>query len=666
MLPSIRPARCLGFLVALTMSAATHAEGGAADRLQAYSLEQLMSVRLDVTSAARKPQPIEDTAAAIHVITREDIRRSGLSTLPEVLRLAPGLQVARIDGGTWAISSRGFNAKNSDNLLVMMDGRTLHTPTFTGVYWNAQDVVLEDVERIEVIRGPGGALWGANAVTGVINIITRTAGATQGGLVKLGAGTNERQGTLRHGGKIGDNGHYRVYVRGFGESALERAFGIAADDRRHLGSAGFRADWSLAQGNSLTLQGDTYRGESRHTGTQLALPTATRTTVGYPIDLSGGNLMARWTHAVSAAEQWSLQIYHDRYVRNYFNLGERRQTTDLDFQHHLPLGQRQDIVWGLGYRVTHDAMDNTAIVSYAPARRTETTINVFAQDEIALLQDRLYLIAGAKVEHNDYTGIELQPNLRLRWKIDPTQTAWVAASRAVHTPSRTDADGLVVATVVQAGPTTLVTRLQGWAGVKAETVDSYEAGWRFHRDERFSLDVSAFRAFHRDMMTIERGTPYNEGTYRIQPLLFFNRAHASTRGLEWNADWRPNDRWHFRLSQSLLKMSIARESGSSDTSIETESGRSPRHQLQFHAAYTPNQALEFSTALYRVARLPALDIPAYSRLDARIAWRPYRDLELALVGRDLFGPDHAEFVNPSGPRTTEIPRSFLLSSTWRF
>lgn len=650
----------------MAASTCTHAAGDSTDPLQDYSLEQLMAVRLDVTSAARKPQSIEDTAAAIHVITRDDIRRSGLTSLPEVLRLAPGLQVARIDGGTWAISSRGFNAKNSDNLLVMMDGRTLHTPTFTGIYWNAQDVVLEDVDRIEVIRGPGGALWGANAVSGVINIITRPAAATQGNLLSLGAGTRERQGTLRHGGQIGDSGHYRVYARGFSEDALDPAYGIAADDRRHLGSAGFRTDWNLTQGNSLTLQGDMYRGDSHHTGTAVDLPTATRTTIGYPVELSGSNLLARWTRAISAGEQWSLQLYHDRYERDYFNLGERRQTTDLDFQHRLPLGQRQDIVWGLGYRSTRDAMDNTRIVAYTPARHKDTTINVFAQDDIALIQEKLYLIAGAKVEHNDHTGIEFQPNLRLRWKIDPTQTAWAAASRAVHTPSRTDVDGQVVATAVRAGPTILVTRLQGRPDVKAETVDSYEAGWRFHGSERFSLDVSAFHARHRDLMTIERGTSYTEGSYTILPLVFFNRAHATTRGLEWTADWRPSDRWRFRLSQSLLRMSIEREANSSDTAIETESGRSPRHQFQFHAAYTPHQALEFSSALYRVAKLSSLDIPAYTRLDARVAWRPYRDLEVALVGRDLIGPAHTEFINSSGPRSTEIPRSLFLSSTWRF
>lgn len=660
--------KCCLSIAALVLALPLSALGGIAtsDDLYHLSLDQLLAVRIDVTSAARKAQPLEDTAAAIFVITRDDIRRSGFTRLPEVLRLAPGLQVARIDGGTWAISSRGFNAKNSDNLLVMMDGRVLHTPTFTGVYWNAQDVMLEDVDRIEVTRGPGGALWGANAVTGVINIVTRPAAATQGGFIGIGAGGREHQGSVRYGGALGEAGHYRVYARDSGEDSQQSAAGIRADDRTRLRGAGFRADMRLSGGASLTMQGDMYDGFSRHVGTRLDLPTATRTTVGYPIDLAGGNLLARWTQVVSAVEQWSLQFGHDSYRRDYFNLGERRATTDLDFQHRLPVGARHDVVWGLGYRTTADDMDNTAIVAFTPSRRRDKTLSAFVQDDIALVSDTLTLIAGGKLERNEHTGVEWQPNLRLRWKIDERQTAWAAMSRAVHTPSRTDLDGRVVSMATRTGSGILVTLLRNNPDVTSEKVLAYEAGWRIRPDKHIEFDIAAFHNRHRDMMTIEREAIYNDGPYRILPLVFHNLADATTHGVEWSASWRPSDAWHLKASQSWLRMRIARDAGSTDTSIETESGRSPRQQFQFHVYHFPGAAIELGASLYRVGALPSLDVPAYTRLDARIAWHPRPDLEVSLTGRNLLEAEHIEFVNASGPRTTAIPRSLFLATTWRF
>ena len=630
-----------------------------------YSLEQLMNVSVEVSSASRKPQRLEDTAAAIHVITRQDIRRSGMTSLPELLRMVPGMQVARIDGGTWAISSRGFNAKNSDNLLVMLDGRVLQTPTFTGVYWDAQDVVLEDVERIEVISGPGGALWGANAVTGIINIITLPASATQGGMVSGGAGNSEHQGTARYGGHIGETGHFRIYARDAAKDNFRQASGAEAHDRHDLRSAGFRTDWDMSGGNSLTVQGDTYTGGSDHTGTIVALTPPYSTPTGYTIDLEGGNLLARWKSALSATDEWALQFYYDTYERRYFNLGERRDTYDMDFQHRFLAGDRHDIVWGAGYRQTRDRMDNTFTVSYIPASRTDHVVSAFFQDEIAL-KENLHLIAGAKLEHNDYTGLEIQPNLRLRWKIDERQTAWAAVSRAVHTPSRTDADSRVVATVIRPGATTFVMRLQGNPAIQSEQVTSYEAGYRSQLTEQVQTDVAAFYSEHRNLMTIERKANFAEGAYTVMPLVFNNRASATTRGLEWSGSWRPADKWQFKAAWSWLKMNIRRDAGSTDTSIEAETGRSPQNQFQFHAFHSPADDIDLGASLYYVDGLPSLNVPAYTRLDARIGWRIRRDLELSLTGRNLLDPGHPEFINTAGPRTSEVPRSFFGAATWRF
>ncbi len=604
------------------------------------------------------------------MITRQDIRRSGMTSLPELLRMVPGMQVARLDGGTWAISSRGFNAKNSDNLLVMQDGRVLQTPTFTGVYWDAQDVVLEDVERIEVIRGPGGALWGANAVTGIINIITRSAAATQGGMVSGGVGNYEHQGTVRYGGKIGESGHFRIYAKDTAQDNFKPASGIEAHDKHDLRSAGFRADWSLPEGNSLTVQGDTYTGGSDHTGTAVSLVSPYSTPIGYNIDLKGSNLLARWKSALSATDEWALQFYYDTYERRYFNLGEQRDTYDLDFQHRFLSGERHDIVWGAGYRQTRDRMDNTFTVSYTPASRTDSVASAFFQDEIALGQDsgrdNLHLIAGSKFEHNDYTGFEVQPNLRLRWKIDQRQTAWAAVSRAVHTPSRTDTDGSVVATVIKPAATTFVTRLQGNPAVQSERVLSYEAGYRIQPNDHVQTDVAAFYSEHKNLMTIERETNFVEGAYTVIPLVFYNRASATTHGLEWSGSWRPADKWQFKAAWSWLKMDIRRDAGSNDTSIESEVGRSPQNQFQFHALHSPTAKVDLSASLYCVDSLPSLNVPAYTRLDARVGWRVQRDLELGLTAHNLLDPAHPEFVNTSGPRTSEIPRSIFGAATWRF
>lgn len=636
-----------------------------------YSLEQLMNVSVAVTSAARKPQKLEDTAAAIHVITQEDIRRSGMISLPELLRMVPGMQVARIDGSTWAISSRGFNAKNSDNLLVMLDGRVLQTPTFTGVYWDAQDVVLEDIERIEVIRGSGGALWGANAVSGVINIITKSAAATQGGLVSGGGGNYERQGTVRYGGKIGETGNFRIYAKNATQDNFRLAGGAQAHDQRDLHSAGFRADWSLVGGSSLTVQGDTYASDSDHTGSAVSLSPPSSVPVGYTIDQKGGNLLTRWKHALSATSEWTAQFYYDYYERRYLNVGERRDTYDLDFQHRFLWGDAHDIVWGAGYRRTGDQMDNTPVVAFDPASRTDTVVSTFFQDEIALNKDKdLHLIVGSKFEHNDYTGFEHQPNVRLRWKLDEQSTVWTALSRAVHTPSRTDANGLVTTTVFPSnGGIANVMQLQSNPTVQSEHVQAVEAGYRIRPGAHTQMDVSAFYNKHHNLMTIEPAASYLvAGTppYRIMPRIFYNKASATTHGLEWSGSWQPSDKWQFKAAYTWLQMNIRRDADSLDSSIESEVGRSPQNQFQFQVFHSPVANVDLSAALYHVDSLPSLNIPAYTRLDARVGWRIRRDLELSLTGRNLLDFSHPEFVNGSGPRTSEVPRSLFGAVTWRF
>lgn len=656
--------------IALFMSMPAMAAARDQADLTQLSIEQLLDV--EVTSAGRKAQKLEDTATAIHVITQEDIRRSGMTTIPELLRMVPGLQVAQINGNTAAIGSRGFNQRYSNKLLVLLDGRTLYTPTFSGVYWDAQDVVLEDIERIEVIRGPGGTLWGANAVNGVINITTKPAAATKSGMINAGAGNHERQGTVRYGGEIGEAGHFRIYAKSIRQNDFPLATGAQAHDRRNMRSTGFRADWALPGGDTVTAQGGLSDGNAGQTLSiaQLAPPATLPTDI--TIAQRSGNLLMNWKHALTAASEWSLKFYYDYYERQGAGVGERRDSRDLDFQHRLLLAGNHDIVWGLGYRQTSDALNDAFIVSFTPLRRRDNTVSAFFQDEIALAKDRLHLIVGSKFERNDYSGFEYQPNLRLRWTIDERQTTWAAVSRAVRIPSRLYSDvRFNVAASPRAGaPAIVLVRVVGSPAVQSEELLAYEAGYRVMPSERLHLDVAGFYNEYRNLMTMEPMTPFLEAgppARLVAPQQFQSKASAATHGLELSASWQPTEKWQLKAAYSWLEMRIRRDADSADNAIEAKAGDAPRHQMQFHTRHALNAQTDLDASLYYVDRLPNQNIPAYTRLDARLGWRPDRNLELGLGARNLLDRRHPEFVSPLvGPGTSEVPRSIYGAATWRF
>lgn len=642
---------------------------GAADFTE-LSIEQLLDV--EVTSAGRKAQKLEDTATAIHVITREDIRRSGMTSIPELLRMVPGLQVAQINGNTAAIGSRGFNQRYSNKLLVLLDGRTLYTPTFSGVYWDAQDVVLEDIERIEVIRGPGGTLWGANAVNGVINITTRSAAATQGGMVNAGAGNYERQGTARYGGEIGETGYFRVYARSIGRDNFPLASGAQAHDRRNMRSAGFRADLALPGGDTVMAQGGVYDGNADQTVRIAQLSPPATLPLDFTITQKSGNLSASWKHALSAASEWSLKLYYDYYERQGAGVVEKRDTCDVDFQHRLLLAGNHDIVWGVGYRQTSDELNDAFVVSFTPPRRRDNTVSAFFQDELALAGDKVHLILGSKFERNDYSGFEYQPNLRLRWTVDERQTAWAAVSRAVRIPSRVYSDvRFNAAASPKAGaPPIALVRIIGSPAVQSEELLAYEAGYRVRPSERLYLDVAGFYNEYRNLMTMEPLAPFFEAgppARVVMPQQFQSKASAATHGLELSASWQPTEEWQIKAAYSWLEMHIRRDAGSADSSIEAKAGDAPQHQVQFHTYHELDARTSLGVSLYYVDKLPNQNIPAYTRLDARLGWRPDRDLELSLSARNLLDRQHPEFVSALvGPVTSEIPRSIYGAATWRF
>jgi len=560
---------------------------------------------VEVTSAGRKVQKREDTAAAIYVITAEDIRHSGMTSLPELLRMAPGLQVAQIDGSTWAIGSRGFDGRYSNKLLVQLDGRTLYTPTFSGVYWDAQDVVLEDIDRIEVIRGPGGTLWGANAVNGVISITTKSAAATQGGLVSAGAGNYERQGTVRYGGEIGETGHYRIYAKNASYADFPLASGEPAHDQRNMQSAGFRADWALPGGDTVTAQGDAYDGNSDYSGRYIQLAPPAAILQDFSNTLKGRNLLLRWKHVLSASSEWSLQFFYDTYERSDVKLGEKRNTYDVDFQHRNQWVENHDVVWGLGWRRTSDEMEDKFHFSFSPQAQRDDIVSAFIQDEGALAGDRLHLIAGTKVEHNGYTGLEHQPNLRLRWKIDERQTGWAALSRAVRTPARSDLGVAINYDVFagdrRSGGAPYLVRIVGNPEMQAEKLLAYEAGYRAQPSEQVSVDVAVFYNEYDHLMTFDPAAPFFEAgppARVVVPQQFQNKASGTSHGLELSGSWQPSNKWTFKAGYSWIKANMQRDSDSGDTLTETRNGWVPRQQLQFFARHALDSKTDLSAALY--------------------------------------------------------------------
>src|SRR5712664_1687432 len=428
----------LASFLAVCLTASTEAQTSrSVPDVTAISMEDLMNMQ--VTSVSKRTQKVADAAAAIFVITQEDMRRSGATSIPEALRLVPGLQVARIDQNKWAIGSRGFNGRFDNKLLVLIDGRSVYTPLLSGVYWNVQDVMLEDVDRIEVIRGPGATLWGANAVDGVINIITKSAKLTQGAGVTAGAGTEERAaGGVRYGGKLGDNTYYRAYTKYFDWGPSAYPLGMTAHDGWDALRGGFRADWTPAGANSLTLQGDIYRTRFDETLTVASLSAPYSNTFPNDGKYSGGNILGRWNHT-SEGSSMSLQMYYDNTTIIYHNLlGDNQNILDIDFQHGFHIGDSQQFVWGVGYRSIRDKNDASFTVSLQPNQVTLNQFSTFLQDEISLVDNRLQITLGSKFERNEFTGFEIEPNARLLWNLTPNQSIWTAVSRAVRTPALTE------------------------------------------------------------------------------------------------------------------------------------------------------------------------------------------------------------------------------------
>ncbi len=648
-------------------------------------LEDLLS--MEVTSVAKKKQALNEVAAATFIITSEDIRRSGVSSIPEALRLAPGIQVARIDANKWAISSRGFNSQFANKLLVMIDGRTVYTPAYSGVYWDAQDTLLEDVDRIEVIRGPGAAVWGANAVNGVINIITRHAGQTEGGFATVATGSEEKALVgLRYGASLGENASARFYAKYNDRDAslLSGSTGEAGDDwlsRR----AGFRMDGRVSVENHWTVQGDFYDLRENQRVVQWLDPQDPVNAPYAPfymipgvedeVSSTGWNLLGRWEHMISETSNFQFQLYFDHTDRSELIIDQVHDTLDIDFQHQFRPLPGHDVIWGLGYRYISDQFNNSFQGQMIPDSSTRDLFSAFIQDEIELIPDAWRLIIGSRFEHNDYTGVEVQPSVRLLWTPDARSTLWGAVSRAVRTPSRLERGSQMISMIVPAMPPYLpqptVLHSLGNEHFDAEKLVAWELGYRVQPRENLSLDLALFYNEYDDLQSFESIYP----SLPVSDVRFDNKLAADSHGLELVADWWPLDWWRLQGSYSYLQVSVlpsihSRDPEGNNTLLEDSS---PTHQFSLRSMMNLRDDLLLDLWLYHVSELertaysrPDLSVPAYTSFNLRLAWMPYKNLEFSLVGKNLFDDRHLEFVGENFLTVTELERAWQIQVRWDY
>jgi iron complex outermembrane recepter protein len=639
--------------------------------LTEMSIEDLMSI--EITSVSKKTQRLSDAPAAIFVITSEDIRRSGATTIPDLLRMVPGLEVAQINKNNWAITARGFNGRLATKLLVLMDGRSVYSPIFSGVYWEVQDTLLEDIERIEVIRGPGATIWGANAVNGVINIITKNAKDTQGGFLSVGGGNEEKGfGSIRYGGKAGNDLSYRLYTKYFKKDNGVYTSGEEATDGWQSGRAGFRVDYPKSGTDAFTFQGDIYNGREGETTTLWSLEPPYSSLMDTNTKFKGGNIIGRWTHS-----SCTVQFYYDKAELNAENIGIKLDTYDFDFLQRLPFGNIQEIVWGFGYRYSQDDITkNTFTTSIIPTSRSYDLANAFVQDEIMLSKDVLRFTIGSKFEHNSFTGFEIQPSTKLMWTPDEYNSVWCAISRAVRTPSRGEDDAsftqrVIPANALQDGsPLTAIT-FSGNRDFKSEELLAYELGYRVKPLDRFSLDIATFYNDYDKLRTAEpAGQSFVTSPLPPHALILYtaaNKMKGYSYGLETAADWKVLDWWHLQPAYTFIKMHLT-PYASSQYDLSTQNDDVvPKHQVSLRSSMNLPKNVELDLWYRYVAELSRQDVAAYSTLDARIGWKPLANLELSIVGQSLLKNHHLEFRSELlDTSAVEVERSVYTKVAWQF
>jgi iron complex outermembrane recepter protein len=655
--------------------------------LSVLSLDELLDI--DVISVAKVPEKIANTPAAIFILSQEDIRRSGVNTIPDALRMVPGMHVYQIDANKWAISSRGSASRFANKMLVMIDGRTVYSPLFSGVFWDSQDLMLEDIERIEVIRGPGGTLWGANAVNGIINIMSKDAADSQGVLVKAEVGTSEQRiVSARYGGWLSDRAAYRIYGKVASRGEYSAISGRDADDEWKQGRIGFRTDINLAGANKLTLQGDLYDGESGQTIQYLSPfpPFQNQDSMEAPI--SGGNLLARWTRTFSNDSEMIFQAYYDWTERQEFLLDETLNTIDLDFQQRYTFKSDLALLWGIGYRFNSDDTSGRetipGVYSYdlSPNMREDHLYSGFLQGRVPFGGDRGEFTLGTKLEHNDYTGFEWQPSTRAMWKFNKTHSMWGAVSRSVRTPSRIEHDANVNAGAFRLPPSQggLVTyvQLRGNEETDAERVWSYELGYRVRPTESFFVDSTIFYNKYDDLINgIPQGRPFVTGTpltrYMVWPIQVDNGMDGETFGFEVSAQWSVKEWWRLTAGYTWFHFNELNTGISREARQGFSEGENANHRVSLVSYMDLPGNFELNGALYYVNNLPKLGfnndrhIGSRVRLDINLGYHPTENLTISIGGRNLFEDDSREFVETmDGIIASEIPTIFYATVSYNY
>ncbi len=659
------------------------------EELLSLSLEEVLT--LEVTSVSRKKQRLMDSAAAVYVVTQEDIRRSGAKNIPDALRMVPGVQVAQMNSNTWSISARGFNYIFANKLLVMMDGRTIYTPLFSGVNWDIQDTLLEDIDRIEVIRGPGAALWGANAVNGVINIITKKTSDTHGSLLTLGTGSQEKlSGSYRYGGELNESADYRVYVKSFARDGLVDKAGGDANDDWHISRVGLRVDWDEIKNGALTVHGAFYDGNTRP-------PVRTLDTASPSMEIitdhdrkqQGGNMLAHWSQRWADNSELSAKGYYDRYENQDYRLTEIRDTLDFEVQHRFLWNETQEIIWGLGYRSSWYELSGRNFVGGRDDSPQEELFSAFIQDEIQLSPE-LHLTLSSRLEHHTATDYEFQPNARIAWNIDDQSTAWASVSRAVRTPAITERDlevnGLVEIPLPPALGLPGFQRIVGNPVMKSETLTSVEAGYRHQINSVVNIDITGFFNDYRDLTSISvsddcpaatvaevPGVGCQMGGYYLIPSQLINGLNAKTYGLELAVDWRVHDWWRVKADISLLQVDASRKTNDDfNTVAEAQlESVSASHSASLRSIMDLPGNWSFDSWIRYMGErgdtVTATLVDDYAALDVRFARDVNPNLKLSLTGKNLFDTSRLEFTeNYTGLIATEIEPSWYAQIQWNF
>ncbi|TCS37118.1 TonB-dependent receptor plug domain-containing protein [Reinekea marinisedimentorum] len=648
---------CLAAVILAMIGSAVQASD--VEDLLDLSLQDLLDTK--VTSVSRHQQNLLSAPAAVYVVTSEEIRRHGFTSIPEALRMVPGLHVASIDGNKWMVSSRGLSSRYGNKLLVLIDGRSVYIPSFSGVYWDTLDVMMADIDRIEVIRGPGAALWGANAVNGVINIITLSADQTQGGLIEVATGTYlEHEANFRYGAELNENTHSRVYVksRGYGENTLWED-GEDANDDWQIASAGFRIDGTVDHDDRWTLQGDAYQADENQLISTLYVPTTEVVQFGVEDDYeaSGWNVLGRWEHSFDDQASAQLQMYWDHTERDEIYIGQQHDTYDLDFQHHVSPGSKHSVLWGMGYRHIDAEYDNSYVIQMLPEDQTLDLYSAFVQDEITLVPDTLTLTLGTKLEYNSFTEFEVQPSARLLWIPAAGKSVWASVSRAVRTPSFLEDSSVLL--------TTPTMTLSSGSSLEAEELIAYELGYRYHGSNRLTFDASLFFNQYDNYESYE--------LVSATELYYDNNLYGYTYGVEFSTVWQAKPWWQLKANYGLVQIEMDKTDDSLDlTSDDNVEAASAEHIWSLQSSINAGAKWEWDTWLYFVSEIEKpsnttdTSVDSYISLNTRLARKIMPGMELSIVGNNLTDSYHMEYIGELYSSPTEMQRSVYAKLRWEF